>query len=137
LARPAPALLEGAVSGPDVVWQQLSTKDVEKARADYGALFGWHFEAAHDLGDGLGISHPFAWQPGAVAIGGMSDIVSRPGVHAHWLFHFRVPALEPALAEVGSRGGSSLGPFSLPNGDRVAVCDDPQGAAFALLARPA
>jgi len=36
---------------------------------------------------------------------------------------------------VRAAGGLVLDPVTLPNGDRVAVCDDPQGAAFALHAR--
>ena len=62
----------------------------------------------------------------------MADIAGRPGVHPHWLFHFRVAALEPALAAVRAAGGLVLDPLTLPNGARIAVCDDAQGAAFAL-----
>ena len=62
----------------------------------------------------------------------MMDIAGRPGVHPHWLFHFRVPALEPAMDAVRAGGGVVLPPVTLPGGARVAVCDDPQGAAFAL-----
>jgi predicted enzyme related to lactoylglutathione lyase len=38
---------------------------------------------------------------------------------------------------VRGAGGVVLGPFALPSGEHVAVCDDPQGAAFALIARAA
>lgn len=37
-----------------------------------------------------------------------------------------------AVRPVRDAGGVVLGPFPLPCGERVAVCDDPQGAAFAL-----
>jgi predicted enzyme related to lactoylglutathione lyase len=134
LAKPAsPA--DGPAPGPAVAWQHLNTAGVERARADYGALFDWHFEAPRDVG-ALGVVHPFRWERGGAAVGGMSDIVGRPGRHAHWLFHLRVSALDPALEAVRSLGGAGLGPFTLPNGDRVAVCDDAQGAAFALLETP-
>ena len=63
----------------------------------------------------------------------MSDIAGRPGVHPAWLFHFRVAAFEPALGAVRAGGGVVFGSFVLPGGARSAVCDDPQGAAFALL----
>ena len=65
----------------------------------------------------------------------MADLIARPGVHPHWLFHFSVAALEPAVAAVRAAGGVALDPVTLPNGARVAVCDDPQGAAFALQGR--
>lgn len=133
LAKPAPAPLPGNAGGshPDVAWHLLNTANVERAKANYGELLGWEFKEPLDLG-GHGVFHPFAWQPGGAAAGSMSDIAERPGVHPHWLFHFRVEALGPALETVRAGGGSIIGPFVLPSGDRVAVCDDPQGAAFAL-----
>lgn len=115
----------------DVVWQVLNTGDLGRCIASYRELFGWHFAERVDLG-ALGVFHPFAWQPGGANVGSMSDITQRPGVHPHWLFHFRVAALEPALARVRAAGGVVMGPFGLPGGERLAVCDDPQGAAFAL-----
>jgi predicted enzyme related to lactoylglutathione lyase len=136
LGKPTSPLGERTPPGPEVAWQQLNTTDVEQAKADYGKLFGWHFEAARELGQSLGVSHPFSWQAGGEASGGLSDIVSRPGVHAHWLFHLRVFALATAVDCLRALGGTSIGPFGLPNGDRIAVCDDPQGAAFALLETP-
>jgi predicted enzyme related to lactoylglutathione lyase len=132
LAKPASP---SGVLEPAVAWQHLNTAGVERARADYGALFDWHFEAPRDMG-ALGVIHPFCWQRGGPVVGGMSDIVGQPSRHAHWLFHLRVAALEPALEAVDALGGARLAPFTLPNGDRVAVCDDAQGAAFALLETP-
>jgi uncharacterized protein len=61
----------------------------------------------------------------------MSDL--RAGVHPHWLFHLRVDALDLALDAVKAGGGVVVGPVTLPTGERLAICDDPQGAAFALL----
>ena len=58
----------------------------------------------------------------------------RPGVHPHWLFHFPVSELEAAVHQVRAAGRVVLGPFTLPGGERVAVCEDGQGAAFGLRA---
>lgn len=123
------------VSREDVVWHELNTSDVERAKADYGALFGWEFKAPLDLGN-LGVLHPFSFRPGAAPAGSMADVRGRPGVHTHWLFHVRVAALDEALAAVRALGGLVIGPIVLPGGDRIAVCDDPQGAAFALRESP-
>jgi predicted enzyme related to lactoylglutathione lyase len=133
LSKPAPASSPGSarLSHPDVAWHQLNTVDVVRAKANYGEMMGWEFKEPLDLG-GLGVFHPFAWQPGGAAVGWMSDIGKRPGIHPHWLFDLRVAALRPALETVRAGGGSIIGPFVLPNGDRLAVCDDPQGAAFGL-----
>jgi predicted enzyme related to lactoylglutathione lyase len=116
-----------------VTWHLLHTPDVERAKANYGELFGWHFETPTDLGE-LGVFHPFAWQRGGPVNGWLSDLKQRSGVHPHWLFHFRVSSLEPALETVPARGGLVLGPYVSPDGHHIAVCDDAQGAAFALVA---
>jgi predicted enzyme related to lactoylglutathione lyase len=123
----------GAIVGPHVAWHLLNTANLEQAKANYGELLGWEFGAPLPDG-GHGLLHPFAMEPGGSASGALVDIQGRAGVHPHWLFHFRVDALAPALEMVRAGGGSSLGPFALPSGDHVAVCDDPQGAAFGLFA---
>ena len=124
----------------DVVWHSLNSADLARAMASYRALMGWQVTGAVDLGP-LGRHHMFAWSPGVAgagsvgsvgSVGSMADIAGRPNVHPHWLFHFRVAALAPALATVRAAGGLVLDPVTLPSGGRVAVCDDPQGAAFAL-----
>jgi uncharacterized protein len=48
------------------------------------------------------------------------------------LFYFRVADVDAAVAKVRARGGTTLEPIRTPSGDRVAPCEDAQGAAFAL-----
>jgi predicted enzyme related to lactoylglutathione lyase len=117
--------------GTDIVWHELNTIDVERAKANYSELFGWEFQAPLDLGS-LGVFHPFAWERGGAPVGSISDIAGRPGVHPHWLFHRRAASLATAMDAVRADGGIVLGPITLPNGEQIAVCDDPQGAAFAM-----
>jgi predicted enzyme related to lactoylglutathione lyase len=116
---------------PDVIFHSLNTPDVERAMTNYREMFGWDFRAPLDLG-ARGTFHPFGWEVGGEEVGVLSDIANRPGVHPHWLFHFRIFGLDAAIARVRSEGGLALEPIDLPNGDRIAVCDDNQGAAFAL-----
>jgi predicted enzyme related to lactoylglutathione lyase len=132
---PAPSAESATQARPEVVWHHLNTADVERAKQNYRELAGWELKQPLDAG-GFRV-HPFAWEAGGEAVGSMSDIAQRPSVHPHWLFHFRVMALGPALGVVSGAGGVHLEPLLLPNGDRMAVCDDPQGAAFALLERHA
>jgi predicted enzyme related to lactoylglutathione lyase len=112
----------------------LNSNDLPRARSSYCALFGWIVTGELDLG-AHGVHTTFAWQESGPNVGSMGDITGRPGVHPHWLFQFRVASLEPAIATVRNAGGLVLDPIVLPNGERVAVCDDPQGAAFSLRAR--
>lgn len=132
LAKPPPGARK---PGPDVAWVVLNTTDVQRAQSDYGELFGWEFHPPSDLQD-LGVFHPFSWAQGGAPVGSMTDIRGRLGVHPHWLVHFRVAALVPSVNAVQAAGGRVIGPFTLPTGEQVAVCDDPQGAAFALWQGP-
>ena len=115
----------------DVVWHLLHTNNVERAAATYCELLGWQLTERLDLG-AFGVLNQFAFAPGEPSEGAVVDVTGRPGVHPHWLFHFRVAALDPALVFIRARGGLVLGPTLLPSGVRIAVCEDPQGAAFAL-----
>jgi predicted enzyme related to lactoylglutathione lyase len=117
--------------GPDVSWYGLNTRAVERAMANYGELFGFQFHEPLQIA-GQWTFHPFSSNVSATPVGSMGDIATRPDVHQHWLFHFRVAALEPAISAVRAGGGTVLAPITLPNRDRVAVCDGPDGAAFAL-----
>jgi predicted enzyme related to lactoylglutathione lyase len=130
------ALAHGSASPPrsEVVWHLLNTTNVARAKLDYAELFGWHFEAPLDLGP-HGLIHPFGWHQGEAPVGALMDIAGRPGVHPHWLFAFESPQLDLALGAVRTNGGLAIGPVELPSGDRLAVCDDAQGAAFGLRAQ--
>lgn len=127
------ALTNGAAeSATGVVWHQLNTREQAVATANYSALFAWSFTEQLDLG-ALGRHHCFAFGAGESTAGAFSDIEGRPGVHAHWLFFFAVRALDVAVERVRALGGIVSGPMELGKGVRVAVCDDPQGAAFGLI----
>ena len=115
-----------------VVWHQLNTRDAELAAANYSALFGWSCTEQLELGE-LGRHQGFAFEPGERSVGIFSDVEGRPAVHTHWLFFFGVPALDATIEHVRGQGGTVIGPLTLPNGTRVAACDDPQGAAFGLI----
>jgi predicted enzyme related to lactoylglutathione lyase len=135
LAKPPGSTHESggaARSLPHVVWYLLHTADVERAKASYRELLGWEFQEPVELG-GHGVFHPFAWEPGGAPVGSMSDISTRPGVHPHWLFQLHVDALDPAIDAVRAGGGVIVDTVTVPGSTaRIAVCDDPQGAAFAL-----
>jgi predicted enzyme related to lactoylglutathione lyase len=121
-----------AESSAGVVWHQLNTRQAGTAAVNYETLFGWSLTEKLDLGD-LGCHQRFAFGPGESSIGSISDVEGRPEVHPHWLFFFAVPSLDVAVERVRTHGGMVTGPIELPNGVRVAACDDGQGAAFGLI----
>ncbi|MFT3710125.1 MAG: hypothetical protein QM817_21040 [Archangium sp.] len=128
LGKPPPNF---ASHGPAVAFRVLNTNDVETAKKNYGDLFGWTFKPAEKI-ETFDQIHPFLAAGGTEASGAFVGIEGRSHVHPHWLFAMRVPELDAAIAAVKSGGGVVLPPFVLPSGERVAVCDDAQGAAFAL-----
>ena len=121
-----------AESSAGVAWHQLNTREPNIAAASYSALFGWSFTEKLDLGE-LGSHQRFAFGPGEPSTGVISDVGRRPDVHSHWLFFFAVPALDVAVQRVRTHGGIAIGPVELPNGARIAACDDAQGAAFGMI----
>jgi predicted enzyme related to lactoylglutathione lyase len=120
--------------GTPVSWHQLHTRDLDRAWAEYSELFGWRHTETLDVADPVGGHRMFAWDDSGKSVGSMANTARWPGVHAHWLFYFPVVDLDASVATVREKGGQVLGnPVVLPNGDRIAPCDDPQGAAFGLL----
>jgi hypothetical protein len=114
-----------------VVWNECMTRDPQRAREFYAAVFGYTYrpvEGADDYvmidGDGPG---------GTVGgIGGMD-----PGMAAetppHWMAYFLVSSADEAAATARRQGGTVLaGPTDTPFG-RMAVIRDPQGATFSIM----
>jgi predicted enzyme related to lactoylglutathione lyase len=127
------ALTDGAyVSSAGVAWHQLNAENPESTAASYSALLGWSASDELDLGP-LGRHRPFAFASGEPNVGLISDVAGRPGVHTHWLFFFSVPSLDRAVEAVRAHEGTLVAVVTLPNDVRLAVCDDPQGAAFGLI----
>lgn len=128
------ALTSEAMRNPTerVAWHLLSARDERQAFAVYSELFGWRGCDTYDFGPQRGRHISFTWAAGRDATGSISNLAQQPHVHPHWLFFFRTARLADALTKVRANGGLTLPPWENARGDLVAVCDDPQGAAFAL-----
>jgi uncharacterized protein len=119
--------------GAPVAWHQLHTRDLDRAWAVYSELFGWTHTETLDVADLGGGYRMFAWDDSGKSVGAMASTARAPEVHAHWLYCFPVADLDGSVAKVRANGGRALSPVVLPNGDRIAPCEDAQGAAFGLL----
>lgn len=112
------------------VWHELITTDVDAAWAFYSGLFGWEKKSSLDMGP-AGIYQIYGLP--SLELGG---IYKRPADMAWppaWLYYIHVADLDAAVARVKERGGQVIvGPMDIPGGGRIAICADPQGAAFAL-----
>ncbi len=123
--------------GADVVnetgamcWNELMTPDTEAAARFYKAVFGWTADQV-DMGGG---STYTIFKVGDTRVGGM---MARPprlkDVPPHWLTYFGVSDCDATVKKAGDLGAKILmPPTDIPNTGRFAVCQDGQGAVFAI-----
>ncbi|HEX8067957.1 MAG TPA: VOC family protein [Thermoleophilaceae bacterium] len=111
-----------------LTWNDLNTRDTESAKRFYGELFGWTAEPI----DAPNVDYT-VWRNGDRSNGGMFGITEEMGeMPTFWMPYFAVESLDEALVRVKDGGGTvASGPMNVPTG-RVAVVQDPQGAAFAM-----
>jgi len=117
----------GLVNAPGaLVWNELSSPDIDASAAFYEALFGWSTEPFAGMrGRYLSVKNG---EHSAAGIRGLIPAQAPP----HWLVYFAAGDLERTLARVSELGGRSIeGPIEIPVG-RVGFAADPQGAVFAL-----
>lgn len=113
----------------DLVWFEINSPDVEKAKAFYGGLFGWTFTSS-PMGD---FTYTLIHQRGK-EVGGMMPMVGPmwQGVPPHWMNYVGVADVDAAAQKAEQLGGKiCVPPTDLPVG-RFAVITDPAGAAFSL-----
>ncbi|MDQ3037812.1 MAG: VOC family protein [Myxococcota bacterium] len=131
------AIRSGAAPASDrpVAWHQLHTSDLDTAWKLYSELFGWTHLDTIDVPDPPGGHRVFSWAAGGTPVGSMANTARWPGVHPHWAFYLHLPVadIESATARVRAQGGTAMDVIALPNGTRLAPCEDPQGAAFGLV----
>ena len=99
----------------------IDTADLDKARAFYGALFGWTFDEAQ--------SHPtYAHVAGGQPSFGFTK-VERARDCSH--LYFRVEDVDALCERVTELGGHAAVPSDSKSG-RTAVVSDDQGVSFSL-----
>ena len=130
-------------------FNNLNTRDLERAKAFYGAVFGWEtldldggavMWALPGYGDHLEESTP-GLRKGMEEMGapsGFADVVAginpipadQPDTPAHWGLTFAVDDADEIAAKAEELGGKVImAPFDAP-WVRMAVIADPQGATF-------
>jgi predicted enzyme related to lactoylglutathione lyase len=101
----------------DVGYITMGVRDTAKARAFYGELLGWEFEAG---------SHADGWQ-----VTGVRPPMGIAGGSSEIQLCYRIADMEEALAKVRNLGGTAGEAEQKPYG-RLATCTDDQGAQFHL-----
>lgn len=123
-------------------WRDLNTTDWTAARDFYVDLFDWQQTDTMSF-DGSGSDESTYWMFGpagsasaADTLGGMSNAAKSMGKAVGWLQYASVDDLDATIERIKANGGQiTSGPMSVPSGDRVAQCVDPQGAHFAIHAK--
>ena len=113
-------------------WNELATRDIDRAREFYGQLLGWQFtEQKQD--------RPTTYllcQMDGVDKAGMLQMNEQWGdIPPVWIVYFAVADAHAATARFTELSGTiRVPPFPSPVGT-IAVVSDPQGAVFSLLDR--
>lgn len=107
-----------------VVWSELMTDQVEKAKAFYGKSLGLTFEA-------FGDSNPGYWLAmlNGRPIWGLMDMTRKPGGPSGWFTYMAVDDVDARVKAAEAAGGKLCMPvFEVPTVGRIAILEDPTGA---------
>ncbi len=129
-AGSAPAPVAPTPPAMDIafVWQDLVTTDLAAARAFYGELLGWQFDARDRAGRTYAVA-----RTSAGPVGGLVDVRDITGATSQWVSYLSVPDVDRTVQLVEAAGGKVLvAPMATAAG-RAGVVVDAQGAAFGLL----
>ena len=112
-----------------VGWHELLAANGEQAFPFYAELFGWRKAEAE-------IEPESTYRPFSVGTRTIGGMFTKPAMvpMPFWLYYFNIGDIGAAVEDVKALGGKILeGPVDVPGGSRVARCEDPQGAMFALI----
>jgi hypothetical protein len=114
----------------DFSWHELATTDVDAAWRFYESLYGWKHTQTMDMGD---MGPYLLFMASEHQGGGIYKLPPEMKAPPHWLFYVRVDNIDDAVKRCSKLKGKVLnGPMEVPGGDRVAMCLDPEGTAFAM-----
>src|SRR5215204_3595640 len=116
-----------------IAWNELHTKDRERAEAFYNTLFGWTSTA---VPMGPDYTYHLLNQPdtGDMFAGSHQQGPEEADQPSFWLVNLGTDDVDQAAARASELGATVvMGPDDIPGTGRFAVVMDPQGAAFGLL----
>ncbi len=109
-------------------WNELMTRDAEKAKAFYGATLNWTFEAMAMPEGGT----YWLGKVGDKPVGGIfaMDGPEFEGVPEHWFAYIAVDDVDASIAQAEAAGGTLRRVFDVPNVGRIAILQDANGAGI-------
>ncbi|HBR56740.1 MAG TPA: VOC family protein [Blastocatellia bacterium] len=118
-------------------WTEIAGTDVEKCKSFYSNVFGWTFEKSPNTGDEMDYFE-FSSSGGTEKDGAIYEMKPEMfGGHippAHIALYVSVDDIDHSVAQAANLGGSIIfGPYDIPKVGRMAVIQDPSGAAISLI----
>ena len=112
------------------VWYDLMSSDLEGSRSFYTNVAGWTTEPFQPVPE----MPPYTmWMAGDAPMGGMVPLPEEGDVPPHWLLYIGADNVDETVEVIRNNGGTVLEePKDIPTVGRFAICQDPQGAAFAV-----
>ncbi len=110
-------------------WNELMTRDAEKAKAFYAATLDWTFDAM-PMADG---GTYWVAKVGDAPAGGIftMDGPRFEGVPEHWFSYIAVNDVDARVERAEAEGGRILRPaFEVPGIGRIVILEDSNGAAM-------
>lgn len=109
-------------------WNELSTRDVERAKKFYAETIGWSFDAVPAATGG-----PY-WlaKQGAQPVAGIFDLNGPQfeGVPEHWMSYLAVDDVDARVKQAVAAGAALIKAFDVPNVGRIAILREPGGAGI-------
>ena len=109
-------------------WNELMTRDVEKAKKFYGDTIGWSFDAMQSP---MGIY--WIAKMGDKPVGGLFPLTSPQfdGVPEGWMSYLAVDNVDARVKKAQSLGAQLMRPmFDVPGVGRIAIVREPGGAGI-------
>jgi predicted enzyme related to lactoylglutathione lyase len=108
-------------------WNELMTRDAQKAKDFYAKTLGWSYDEM-DMGNGE--TYAVCMNNGKPA-GGIMRITEEMGpIPEHWFSYIAVDDVDKRLEKLKAEGGKVVRePFDVPGVGRIAIVQDPGGAA--------
>lgn len=114
----------------NVCWAELTTPDVEAAKAHYAAIAGWTYDAVPMEQETYWIA-----KNDDVAVAGLWTGKSIPyQVPPHWLMYIEVADADAAARAAEETNGHVIRPaFDVPGVGRIAIVQEPGGAVVGIM----
>jgi predicted enzyme related to lactoylglutathione lyase len=115
-------------------WVELMTRDPEDAKRFYGAVLDWTGETSDIGGAAYTLWRVAGHDRGVSGMMEMAGDMWPADLPSHWMPYFEVADCDATAARVTASGGRvGVPPTTIPPG-RFAICGDPQGAFFSIIA---